>query len=512
MAHKFVSGRQLKNLLNDVERVHKKDIHDYAGGHLNETYIHQVAMATNRVPWQSAKEVPTPPSGKNTPKPRSSKKGKSMKEILYQFSVGTTGSIPHSPPAVQVPRQTPASKKSERSSRGSPNKRYSSASNSSAKSTYTNLEDGVLIEELETTEMMMPSGVRGGRDVSFADEETMTYTTATSLAPDNTGKLKFKYTFLPMQNVGITKQDQYRKFKNFESTVLRKQETCEQKVLSGVKAVEHHERKLQQELDAFNLNGMGPNFHKLQVYSDTFEDLIQESPTFAYILRCIKSEYDNYIASLLDGQTAQHHVLQDQVDQMAARGTSRPRELFTATERLASLEEYAKTLLQKNEQMREEVREQTEWLATAPEPEPVPTIGLAPVHYKDTQMELADEIEHVKALILEKLDALNALRCHLRDECVPLTVCTHLEQCIKETEVEVQKLLKQNEYYERSIAEMDHDLKEAIIDADTSEKDAKRIWRKVNSKRGIPGARPSPSQPQSDSDDEEESKWNWYIS
>lgn len=253
MAHKFVSGRQLKNLLNDVERVHKKDIHDYAGGHLNETYIHQVAMATNRVPWQSAKEVPTPPSGKNTPKPRSSKKGKSMKEILYQFSVGTTGSIPHSPPTVQVPRQTPASKKSERTSRGSPNKRYSSASNSSAKSTYTNLEDGVLIEELETTEMMMPSGVRGGRDVSFADEETMTYTTATSLAPDNTGRLKFKYTFLPMQNVGITKQDQYRKIKNFESTVLRKQETCEQKVLSGVKAVEHHERKLQQVMSYYSI-------------------------------------------------------------------------------------------------------------------------------------------------------------------------------------------------------------------------------------------------------------------
>ena len=39
----------------------------------------------------------------------------------------------------------------------------------------------------------------------------------------------------------------------------------------------------------------------------------------------------------------------------------------------------------------------------------------------------------------------------------------------------MQKLLKQNEYYERSIAEMDHDLKAAIVDADTSEKDAKYV-------------------------------------
>ena len=43
-----------------------------------------------------------------------------------------------------------------------------------------------------------------------------------------------------------------------------------------------------QELEMLNLNGMGINFHKLQVYSNTLEDVIQESPTFSYILRCIK--------------------------------------------------------------------------------------------------------------------------------------------------------------------------------------------------------------------------------
>lgn len=55
--------------------------------------------------------------------------------------------------------------------------------------------------------------------------------------------------------------------------------------------------------------------------------------------------------------------------------------------------------------------------------------------HKDTPMELADEIENTKALMLEKLDELNALRVCLREEFVPMTVCTHLEQCIKETEV-----------------------------------------------------------------------------
>ena len=37
-----------------------------------------------------------------------------------------------------------------------------------------------------------------------------------------------------------------------------------------------------------NLNGMGPNFHKLQVFSNSLEDLIDETPTFGFILKCIK--------------------------------------------------------------------------------------------------------------------------------------------------------------------------------------------------------------------------------
>ena len=62
------------------------------------------------------------------------------------------------------------------------------------------------------------------------------------------------------------------------------------------------------------------------------------------------------------------------------------------------------------------------------------------MYVDDTPVELADEIEHGKALIMEKLDALRELRTKLRQEYVPLTVCTHLEQCIKETEVKINYL------------------------------------------------------------------------
>ena len=49
--------------------------------------------------------------------------------------------------------------------------------------------------------------------------------------------------------------------------------------------------------------------------------------------------------------------------------------------------------------------------------------------------ELTDQIEGLHTSILEKLDQINDLRSTLRKEFVPSTVVTHLEQCIKETEV-----------------------------------------------------------------------------
>lgn len=49
-----------------------------------------------------------------------------------------------------------------------------------------------------------------------------------------------------------------------------------------------------QELDNLNIFDTGPNFHKLQVYSNIYEDLLLESATFAYVLRCIKVSKHNF--------------------------------------------------------------------------------------------------------------------------------------------------------------------------------------------------------------------------
>lgn len=540
MAFKFILGHHIKSILNDAEEKQKKDIKDYAGGHLNESQLLRAPLSLNRKSWQSAKadRIHLTKSSKPQHKPRKKKEAGSPKEVLFDFSLGTTGVIP---PVKKTLPQTPEVRyrKVTEEELATEREALSGAGVNETltpQSTYTQLEDGVLIEELPHQQLMMPAPPRTPKKVRLEDElannnfdsedqetvkpEESSHSSQNSPDPRKSpllSPLQFHYSVMPTQLSGITKRDQYRRMKAFDLSVLQKREMAEQNILSGQKAARHHEQKLESELSDLNLNGIGPNFHRLQVFSNVLDDVVEESPTFNYILRCIKTEYDNYIAKLLDGQTSQQHLLRDQVDQMASRGTSRPGEMEAATHKLLGLEREARAQLDRNERLKEELKTERENLNKTPE---VPANRLATFKVtkrapqagsfsrKEQPVELSLELENMKALILEKLDDLNALRVQLREEYVPVTVCTHLEQCIKETEVEVQKLLKQNEYFERSIAEMDSDLKEAIVEADTSEKDARRIWHKVNSTRGMPGASKS-----SDSDEEDdESKWNWYIS
>lgn len=523
MAYKFLKSRQLKQLLNGAEDKQKKDISEYSGGHLNESVLLQHYAASTRKPWETARLPESMVQRSAVTERQAPDQRPSMEQALFEFSMGTTGVVPPKKDA----KRRPSPLKKYKFLKEQKEKRSSVEVDSpSAHSLYSELQDGILIEELPVQELMLKTPRQKTQTESaakpevsgtnFVSEDTM-FSTQTSFLTQQPRHLHhdlpFHYNILPMHSVGVTRADQYRKMKSFETNMLRKKDASEQKVLSGVKAVEHHERKLQQELRALNLNGIGPNFHKLQVYSSTLEDMIQESPTFNYILRCIKAEYDNYIAWLLDHQTSQQHLLREQVEQMAARGTSRPQELAQAIDKVNQLTEEGRQQLELNQRLKDAVKEEREWLENAPEPSSeISQVNMSYMQ-RDQPLELAEEIENTKALILEKLDEVNAMRVRLREEFVPMTVCTHLEQCIKETEVEVQKLLKQNEYFERSIDEMETELKQAIMDADTSEKDARRIWRKVNSTRGLPGHPAAGTRQESDDEEEEEeSKWNWYIS
>jgi len=58
-----------------------------------------------------------------------------------------------------------------------------------------------------------------------------------------------------------------------------------------------------------------------------------------------------------------------------------------------------------------------------------------------------------------------------------------LENCIKETELEIQKLLKQNGFLEKKIDIMEEDLESLLEESGANERDSRMLWMKINTSK-----------------------------
>lgn len=267
-AYKFAAQKHLRSVLDNVESVQKNDIRDFSWGHLNEKnlYSSPVGPGTPGRLWKSSKyvkplELPKERETVKSPKNKSkaSSKDKKMKDVLYDFSVGTTGSVPVQ--AKRTSRATPPRREKieefKRETTEAKSSEQRSVSAGSEKSLYTQLDDGVLVEELKPQEMMVTtpriSVAQFLPKKLLPEDENYDIMDDLTQTVDRDGLLTYRHTFLPSYTTGVTKSDQYYKMKQFEHSVLRKQDSEEQNVLSGIKAVEHLEKRLQEVIGITNM-------------------------------------------------------------------------------------------------------------------------------------------------------------------------------------------------------------------------------------------------------------------
>ena len=260
-AYKFTSHKHLRDILNNVEKVQQTDINSFSWGHLNEKNLYkQPYSATHGRIWKGSKKkkpvikdsdlflIPNPKQ-----KAKSSPKDTKMGDVLFEFSVGTTGSVPAPSPskAETPPRREKISEfKQDVTVSTAAAERGRSSSASSEKSIYSQLDDGILVEELDNHEMVLKSPRMGPtvyqpKKFKPADDDFDMIRDLTQ-ALDSDGYLTMKHTFLPTFTAGVTKKDQFDRLVKFEDSVLRKQDCREKKVLSGEKAVRHLERRLEE--------------------------------------------------------------------------------------------------------------------------------------------------------------------------------------------------------------------------------------------------------------------------
>ncbi|XP_031560594.1 uncharacterized protein LOC116296678 [Actinia tenebrosa] len=432
--------RPLKNLLEKVYEVHRNDIKDYASGHLNLSKLMK-SQSERHSPWESSKEPPIRLKAAHRVVDYPVRVGQlseaetvqqKMEDTLIEFSLGPIGSMTGES-VLKLAAEPEVSSATKRVP--------------------------VNVEELHLPEIMIPVAHK-----------------------DRKGEEYYENAFLQSYLNQPTKRDQFASFKDFEDKVIHLKDANDRGVLTGEKTVRMLHKKLLKKLNALDSTSQrGPNFHRLQIYTDIWQEIIDHSDTFGGILKSIKDEYDNYMSYLLDTQRpSQHKLLYHHLDSLA-QDQSVSGELKKEQERVAMFEKEARSLLEENERLKIELKEEedkaAEELANVAKETQAPK---AQVHVEDVPKDLEEQVNDLHTQIFEKLEAIEALKRHQRQECVPVSVCHHLEQCVKETEVDIQKLLKQNEFLEQSIVELEKELEELMEKSHTDENEARKMWKGIN--------------------------------
>ena len=251
MAESSLKERPLHALLDGILKSQRQDIHAFSGGHLNESNLYKPLSESSKKTWSSSKK-PIPLMLKKSempPRKRYSEEEERMKNTILNFSMGTTG--------VAGGSDRRSKKKSPKGTMKGPVK-FDRSESVESEGSYNKADDGVLVEEIRPPEALLPRS-RFLKSQSWAEEDLKHDKTFTD-REDSFGALKdrnlarLKHQFLPGHLEAVTRRDQFKKLKEFESTVLRKQDALETNVLSGVKAVEHLEDKLRQVCMALGLN------------------------------------------------------------------------------------------------------------------------------------------------------------------------------------------------------------------------------------------------------------------
>ncbi|XP_077863788.1 uncharacterized protein C6orf118-like [Saccoglossus kowalevskii] len=481
-----VSERRLGDLLDALVNEQRKDIKAYSSGHLNHDKLWKHPTKSTHVSWESAnKPIPVMREPSKIPKPQRDMEGNNkMTGTMYNFSMGTTGSIALPPVdgRVQKAHRSPSPRASPSPSMFVPppsprlmKRAQEEVTDLRPGSGLSYKSDNVYIEELMLPEVMLP--VPGMRTQPKSKVNEPGYVPREG----KIGKYQ-KQRFIQSHLGEVTKRDQFQKFQEFESNVLRRPDAHEQGVLTGKKAVEHLEKKLHELLlaldEVYRLGG--PNFHRLQIFSCVFDDLVEDTPIFGDILKAIKNEYDLYMGSLLDNQSSQSsQVLYQQVKSLATSGAAATREVAAERHRVKHLEMEAKKLLKKNESLREELEIEKDGLANDPPLKEKPKKSMKVYQEEKKPKDTAEQIEALHNAILEQIDVLRQVRDELKENYVPNSVCQQLEQCVKETEVEIQRVLSTNDYLERAVEQLEHELEKLLEKSRADENEKRKLLKKL---------------------------------
>ncbi|XP_046859542.1 uncharacterized protein LOC124452928 [Xenia sp. Carnegie-2017] len=450
------------SIIRNLENAHKKDIEAYVSGHLNQNNLLKLEESCHKT-WLTSLG-PTPrmkPATKPVHLPV--RKGqlpwkqqhyKNMKGTIREFSYGALGHY-----CLQ---------------KGLKDEVESSGCVESNHSKFTKLKnhhDDFRAQELKLPEIMV---------VAIDNDGLQPLSSNNVESKSNNGPSKRRH-FLKSHLSHVTKADQYCALRSLKNHMINSSDVGDSSLFMGdhiVRTIRHHLNKKLQSLSESTKRC--PNFHRLQLYSDCFAEIIKHMPSFSNLLRQIKEEYDGYLAYVLDqNKLSKFKDLYAQIPAISEAKTTADAVRLQQIQ-LENLENEIQFLLNENKSLHIQEREKLTIPLNPSSPHNSEQGGIQTrVYVEAVVKDLEEQIEHLHSQIAQELETLENMRKHQHDNCVPSSICQHFEHCIKEIEVDIQKMLQQNEYLEQSIEELETELQSILLEHKVPPKQSKTLWSRL---------------------------------
>ncbi|CAF1137421.1 unnamed protein product [Didymodactylos carnosus] len=407
---------RIKNICNTVYQDQLQSIHDLTSGHLNENHLNRLPKDDKNVrkTWESAKK-PHPtlrPSHRVTKENVTENAVNDMKQTLINFT--TRNSLLSPRHSLTLP--------------GLPIKKPKTDRPTSAES---------------ITDQPLPKLLQKKEKLS-----------------------------IPAFSIDISDENRLKKLKNFDANIVHKKDIG----LHGFGYSEDFVNSVEQNLN-MKVNVFDSQFQRqtlsltrLQAYGDAMNQLVNGSSAFGPVLARIKSEYELYLDHLLTTQPEFGSHIAEQLKRL--RTIRSPRRQYSPDPfDIEGCEERVKDALKKNEHLRiqvEELRqkqqEQRQLSATTTTRTDI-TKQTGELHIKTP----AERVDELREHIFHVIDEMKDIRQELETKFVPSSVCSRIQQCIRDTEVDITKASKQNKTLTDEVVQFEEKIRSEILKNDTSE-------------------------------------------
>ncbi|UJR24832.1 hypothetical protein I4U23_006204 [Adineta vaga] len=291
---------------------------------------------------------------------------------------------------------------------------------------------------------------------------------SSSITSEQLPRINNERIHVPTFSIDLSEEQRVRKMKTFNDKIIQTKDVnlhglgysedfvalVEQTLLMKLTTIDNeHKRQIL-------------SLSRLQAYGDAMNQLIEGSVAFGPVLERIKNEYELYLDHLLINQPEHGSHIAEQLKRLRQ---STPRFSATSSELfdIQKIEDQTRQAIERNRQLKDELKraKQQQIKSQNEASDRIHSIVTTEIRVK-TQAELVDDL---RQKVFDLLDELTRKKQELNDKSVHISVCSLLQQAIRDTQMVIFNTSKDSERLLIELDKLEQRIRKEITKQDQSE-------------------------------------------